>query len=388
MGMKNESDKASWAEHLDWMEGVPAVDAKVAVRSPLLRIAPGLALAAGLAFAAAYLSHASVWPFTTAAGRHPLDAILLAVVLGIVAGNIMRLGDAFKEGVSFTVKKALPVGVILLGARLDFFDFLTVGATGVVLSCLLVAGALGLFAGLTRWWKLPPRVGLLLGVGTAICGGTAIVAVAPVVGAKENEIALSVATVTFVGLIAMFVLPAVAAYTGLDAHTFGIWTGLTIHQTPQVIAAGFAHSLEAGQTATIIKLARVCLLAPVVMVARIWWQRTGGESAAVARPWWRLFPSFVLGFAGLALMRTLGLLPDIDMRWAGMRQRSPFAMDVSIHEALTAASAFLLAISMAGVGLETRLASLRRSSLRAVLAAGLASFILGSAALAAALAVR
>src|SRR6185436_6292687 len=122
-----------------------------------------------------------------------------------------------------------------------------------------------------RWMNLPSKLGLLLGVGTAICGGTAIVATAPVIEAEEKDVVFSVATVTLLGLIAMFTLPVVGHLLDLSSKQFGVWAGLAIHQTPQVVAAGYAYSPpklayspEAGDTATIVKLARVCLLAPVV----------------------------------------------------------------------------------------------------------------------------
>ena len=121
---------------------------------------------------------------------------------------------------------------------------------------------------LTRALKLPAKLGVLLGVGTAICGGTAIVATAPVIEAEEKDVVFSVATVTLLGLIAMFTLPIIGQFLHLTSKAFGIWAGLAIHQTPQVIAAGFSYSPEAGGTATIVKLARVCLLAPVVFIAK------------------------------------------------------------------------------------------------------------------------
>src|SRR5205807_8098122 len=126
--------------------------------------------------------------------------------------------------------------------------------------------ALVLLFFLTRMLKLPRKLGVLLGVGTAICGGTAIVATAPVIEAEEKDVVFSVATVTLLGLIAMFSLPIIGHMLELSSKAFGIWAGLAIHQTPQVVAAGFAYSNEAGQTATIVKLARVCLLAPVVFL--------------------------------------------------------------------------------------------------------------------------
>ena len=373
------------------MEGVPAADNASrdhpVPRGFFKRLGPGLVLAAGLAVTATALSRTPIWPFTTGSGRHLADPNMLAIVLGLLIGNLVLLGEAWRDGLSFSIKKVLPVGVILLGARLDFFDLLAVGTAGLLLSCLQVVAALLLFLVLIRWWPLPLREGVLLGVGTAICGGTAIVAIAPLVRAKENEIALAVSTVTLIGLVAMFVLPAVASLMHMDARVFGIWTGLAIHQTPQVVAAGFAHSLEAGQTAIIIKMARMCLLAPVVLLVGVWWRRVDAQPVSHPVPWWRFFPRFVLGFVGLALLRTLGLLPDINLQWAASRLLPAVTVPVPLAEVLTWLSAFLLAMAMAGIGLESRLAAMPRSSLRSFLAAMLATVCLALIALGAVLAV-
>src|SRR5205085_2558993 len=180
--------------------------------------------------------------------------------------------------------------------------------------------ALLLLLGLTRLLRLPAKLGVLLGVGTAICGGTAIVATAPVIEAEEKDVVFSVATVTLLGLIAMFLLPIAGHFLQLNSRAFGVWAGLAIHQTPQVVAAGFAYSPEAGQMATIVKLARVCLLAPVVFLIGIIYARkklkhTGIEQRKKVN-YLHLFPMFILGFVGLALLKTMGLLPDLTVHLA------------------------------------------------------------------------
>ncbi len=110
------------------------------------------------------------------------------------------------------------------------------------------------------------EAGNFLGIGTAICGGTAIVAAAPVIEAEEAEVVFGVATVTLLGLIGMFLLPVLGHWLALSDKAFGIWAGLAIHQLPQVVAAGFAYSPGAGEQATVVKLARICLLAPIVFI--------------------------------------------------------------------------------------------------------------------------
>src|SRR5882724_5101539 len=271
----------SWAEYLDYMEGggsdvvsVPA--AKPAVAVPAVKKAQpiwGVMLALGVTLLAIWISELKVAPFTLAGGRHPIEPVMLAIVLGMMLSNCWTLPKAIQPGLKFSVKKLLPLGIVLLGARLNFQEMVKVGAEGLILSILETAVALALLLLLTRLLKLPPKLGVLLGVGTAICGGTAIVATAPVIEAEEKDVVFSVATVTLLGLIAMFALPIIAHFLELSSKAFGIWAGLSIHQTPQVIAAGFAYSDEAGETATIVKLARVCLLAPVVFAIGVVYAR-------------------------------------------------------------------------------------------------------------------
>jgi uncharacterized integral membrane protein (TIGR00698 family) len=362
----------SWASHLDSLEGIEDVGGTRLTSEK--KIGPGVTLAVGVAVAAWLVSRAPFWPFTNAAGGHPVDAIVIATMGAIFIANIRGLAEHRRAGVAFASRKLLPVSVVLLGARLDFTEMLVIGAWGILLSCGLVGLALLGFATLGRWWKFSRMEALLLGVGTAICGGTAIVAVAPVVRAKQAEVVLAVTTVTLVGLGAMFVLPVAGALLELDAETFGMWAGLVIHQTPQVVVAGFAHGPEAGQVATVVKLARVCLLAPLIVGLGLWWSRWGeGGAGAAGKPWWKHIPWFVFGFAAMALSRTLGLLPELDVTWNTSRVFPPLVLELSLQDLCAGAAAFLLVVAMAGVGLETRLSMLRRSSLRAVAAAVLVS---------------
>src|SRR2546428_4429299 len=313
----------SWAEYLDYMEGGGSDVVSLPAAKPL--VAPeakkkeqplwGVLVAIGLTLAAIWLSERPFVPFTLAGGRHPIEPVMLAIVLGMVLSNCWALPKTLQPGIKFSVKKVLPLGIVLLGARLNFLDLVKVGAQGLALSVLETGVALALLLALTRLLKLPRKLGVLLGVGTAICGGTAIVATAPVIEAEEKDVVFSVATVTLLGLIAMFTLPVIGHLLDLSSKAFGVWAGLAIHQTPQVVAAGFAYSAEAGRTATIVKLARVCLLAPVVFVIGLVYARQKLKGAGVSQQkqinYLHLFPTFVLGFLAMALLKTLGLLPDL-----------------------------------------------------------------------------
>src|SRR5262245_33454070 len=316
----------SWAEYLDYMEGggsdVVSLPAAKPVAAPAEKKKEqpifGVLVAIGLTLAAIWLSELPFRPFTLTGGRHPIEPVMLAIVLGMVLSNCWTLPKALQPGIKFSVKKVLPLGIVLLGARLDFREMIKVGAEGLMLSVLETLVALGLLLAFTQVLRLPRKLGVLLGVGTAICGGTAIVATAPVIEAEEKDVVFSVATVTLLGLVAMFTLPILGHVLDLTSKQFGVWAGLAIHQTPHVVAAGFAYSPtgapyspEAGQTATIVKLARVCLLAPVVFVVGLLYARQKLKRTGVSERkkinYWHLFPMFVIGFLGVALLNTFGL---------------------------------------------------------------------------------
>lgn len=372
----------SWAEYLDCMEGlsddvvsVPQpTPAKPAIKtSP---IAYGLALTLVLTFVAMWLSEIKVWPFTLKDGRHPIEPVMMAIIFGMILSNIWRLPKSCSPGIKFSVKKLLPLGIIFLGARLDFTSILKVGAASVGLSVVETVVAFLLLLWLSKQLRLPRKLGLLLGVGTAICGGTAIVATAPVIEADEKDVVFGVATVTLLGLIWMFALPVLGEALHLTQKAFGVWAGLSIHQTPQVIAAGFAYGDAAGGTATVVKLARVCLLAPVVFV--VGWLHARGEAIdggmAVRKNinYAKLFPMFVFGFLAMAFLRTIGWLPELsfsDPKFFG-------AGHVGLEKVCDQISKFCITISMAGVGLETTFHSMRQTGAKPFLASLAAALVI------------
>ncbi len=376
----------SWAEYLDYMEGadiltipatrpVPAGDGKK--EHPL----PGVLVSIAVTLVAMFLSELPFPPFTVSGNRHPIEPVMMAIILGMILSNCWALPKSLQPGIKFSVKKILPLGIILLGARLNFFDLVHVGIEGLVLSVVETVVALLLLAVLTKLMKLPSKLGALLGIGTAICGGTAIVATAPVIEAEEKDVVFSVATVTLLGLIAMFTLPFLAHLMDMSSKAFGIWAGLAIHQTPQVVAAGFAYSAEAGQTATIVKLARVCLLAPVVfLIGVVYARRNAAKTGSIEKKkvnYLRMFPMFVIGFLAMALLKTMGLLPNLTLHVTkGVLEAGNH--EVSLAAWLEQASKICITISMAGVGLETKFLAMRQTGLKPFVASLLAVLILAT----------
>ncbi|MCA9774187.1 MAG: putative sulfate exporter family transporter [Myxococcales bacterium] len=371
----------TWAEHLIYMEGgADVLSFDLSRPAPTVRESRlwGLLACVSVGAIAMYLSTAPVWPFTLAGGRHPIDGAMLAILVGMAIGNFREPPPSLRPGLQFAVKQILPAGIVLLGARLDLRDLVNIGGAGLALSLGVVAVSIALLVGLGRLFKLPRRLALLLGVGTAICGGSAIVATAPVIEAEEEEIAFSVATVALLGLIAMFALPLLASVLGMSERGFGILAGLTIHQTPQVVAAGFAYGPDAGGTATLVKLVRICLLAPAVLVIGFFSARGRAKEAdgATRRARVReLVPNFVLGLLALVALRTSGLLPEFTIHLAPGSLLGRGDVRLSTVALADAASKLAIVIAMAAVGLETRLAAFRKTGLRPLVAAALGSAV-------------
>lgn len=381
----NSRQDYAWVASLDSMEGgsdvinLPVIPSAADTGKVPSHPVYGVLLAIGVSLVALWVSALGFWPFTTVSARgrvaHPIEPVMIALLMGMVLSNTWSLPRSLQSGIKFSVKKLLPLGIVFLGARLHFGEMMKVGLTGLGLTILETVVALSLLALLARWLNLPRKLGVLLGVGTAICGGTAIVAAAPAIEAEERDVAFSVATVTLLGLVAMLVLPIVGHLLDLTSKQFGIWAGLAIHQTPQVVAAGYAYSPAdadyspvAGDTAVIVKMTRVCLLAPVVFIlGLVYARRKLGRSVADANKkinYLRLFPVFVLGFVGMALLNTLGLLPELNFRHAALFGAGEHTTTLaSVADQL---SRFCILMSMAAVGLETKFSAMKQTGAKPI----------------------
>lgn len=336
-------------------------------------------LATALAGLAVFVHSLPVAPFTIDA-RHPIDAILIAIAFGIVVRNLLPTPDWLRPGVKVAVKKVLPLAIVLMGAKLDFFDVVEVSGQALLINVVCVAVALGLTLWLCTKAKISRRLGVLIGVGTAICGGTAIAVTAPVIEAKDDETALAVTTITLFGLLSIFTFPLVGTGLEMDQTQFGVWAGTAIQATPQVMAAGFAYGPEAGDTAVIVKLVRVLLLAPIVVgIGALYARDKRRRQQAHVSPRTRLttlFPPFIVGFVALALANTVHLLPNFTVHRLDSPLWNAGSIDVSMAQLATGTSSFLVTIAMAGVGLGVHIRGLVSVGTRALLVGSLAALIL------------
>jgi len=279
-------------------------------------------------------------------------APLVALAAGAVLRNAFRLPDSWRPGLEFTLKRLLRVAIVLFGATLSLAEILATGTGALVLIAVTVVAALGLTYLFGTWLRAPSRLVGLIGVGTAICGATAIITVGPILQSSADEIAFAVATIFLFNALAVAVYPVLGHLLALPDRLFGLWAGTAIHDTSSVLAAAYAYSDPAGQVATVVKLTRTLMLVPLVLAIALavsYREMGKGRGAAVRVRLGAIFPWFVLWFAGAALLHSLGILPPALVRALGVTGK------------------FLVVAVMAAVGLGADAALMRRLGARPLL---------------------
>lgn len=304
----------------------------------LASLVPGILLTAAIAGAALGLRQLP--------GVGMFSPMILAILIGILIRNALGTPAIAKPGIVFSMRRILRAAIILLGFQLTVGQIIAVGADGlaVIVVTLLATFIFTVQAG--RLFGVNPQLAKLIAAGTSICGASAVIATNTVVRASDEDAAYAVACVTIFGTIAMFLYPLLPALLNLDAQTYGLWAGASIHEIAQVVAAAFQGGQAAGEFGTIAKLARVTMLAPLVIALGVIATRrasASGESAGAASvplPW------FVLGFIALVGLNSLISIPD------------------ETRAMIVVATAFMLSMALAAMGLEIDLRKLRSTGLR------------------------
>ncbi len=313
-------------------------------------ILPGLALAVLIAVIARGLHG-----LLPARAQHLVAEVILAVLLGLLAGNLARLPAIFAPGVRFSYQAVLRAAIVLLGASLSFQQVLRIGGKALLMIAALMTVALLVAHALGRVARVSSRLATLIGVGTAVCGNSAIAATAPVIGATDDEVSFAIATNTLFGTLAVFLYPALGHLLGLTSGVFGTWAGMAVNDTSQVVATGFAYGEVAGKVATAVKLTRNALMGVVIVAVGLLHRRA--FAGAHGDPLWtrvqQSVPLFVLGFLAMAVLSSVGAFAWL----TGLTGRS-------VPGALEACSRVLILVALAGVGLSARLSAMRATGLR------------------------
>ena len=270
-----------------------------------------------------------------------ISPLIIGIVLGMFYGNTLRpvLPVTWEPGILFSAKRLLRIAVVLYGFRVTVQDLLLVGAPGILVSVTMVVTTFsaGSWIGM-RFFGLNRQTAMLTAVGSAVCGAAAVLATEPVVDARPHETSIAVGTVVMFGTLVMFAYPVLyrMGVLGFDARTYGIFVGGTIHEVANAVAAGGAVSEAAGNTAVIVKMIRVMMIAPLLIVLSVLGRRTHGNRASMAS-----FPWFALAFVGCVGIHSLGIVPEAIVRMINLL------------------GTFLMTMAMCALGIETSFEKIR-----------------------------
>ncbi len=270
---------------------------------------PGLLLVGLIAAVAAWAAG------VPALARLGIGSLTLAIALGMLFGNLApaALVQHVGPGAALAQRNLLRLGVGLYGLRLSLQQIGEVGARGLLIDLLVIGCTLGLALWLgVRWLGLDRDTALLVGTGSAICGAAAVMAAEPVVKAPPHKVAVAVATVTIYGSLSILVYPLLFPRLGLDPAQFGTYIGSTVHEVAQVVAAGKAVSAATADQAVVVKLIRVALLAPVLLLLGRLMGAERGEGAGAQRA--PAVPWFIALFALAAVVNSISTVPPRTLR--------------------------------------------------------------------------
>lgn len=309
----------------------------------------GISMTFMIALAAKYIA---TLPFLAMMGQ-----LVLAMMIGIAWRAIAGLPAHALEGIHFSSKRLLRLGIILLGMRLNLSDIVQAGPKVALVAITVVVFTFAAVYGAAHVWKLDQRLAVLTACGTAICGAAVVAAIAPLIKAKDNETAIGAAIVAILGTLFTLLYTLLYPYIGLTLQEYGFFTGATLHEIAHVIAAAASAGDHAVDIAVIVKLMRVALLIPAAMLIGIWQRQlqrkkdNSTERSSLPIPW------FILGFLAVSGVHSLGIIPQ------------------AAADQLVLLAYLFIAMAMAGLGFNVDLSAFRRIGLRALLAGAIGSLL-------------
>ncbi len=300
-------------------------------------------------------------PWVAGVGISPL---IVAIVLGGLYGNLMpgAMPAQWSAGVNLAARRLLRVAVALYGLRISVQELLSVGSVGLGVAAIMVVGTLGLGVLLGRLLRLDRETALLAASGSAICGAAAVLAFESTLRSKPEKSAVAIATVVLFGTISMFLYPVLyhAGWIPLNSTALGIFIGASVHEVAQVVAAASAIDPAVTDAATIVKMARVAMLVPLLLILGIWLARSAtavarsASSGGSGRPAFQMpVPWFVVGFLACIIISSLQVLPS---NWI---------------DGINRVDTFALTMAMAALGVETKVSKMRQAGPRVLVLAAL-----------------
>ncbi|WP_378953535.1 YeiH family protein [Pelosinus sp. sgz500959] len=271
-------------------------------------------------------------------------------VFGILFGMMIALWKRpihYDAGIQFTAKKILQLSIILLGFEMNLVKVFEVGSQSLYIMIFTLSAAFLTAWLVGRYLKLPEHTSILIGVGTAICGGSAIAATAPVISASDKDVAYSISTIFLFNIAAVFIFPFTGHLLGMSDMGFGMWAGTAINDTSSVVAAGYSYSHEAGNFATIVKLTRALMIVPVTITLALFTARK--NASHIDYNLFKIFPWFILGFLMTSILSTIEILPP------------------SLCKILAEGGKFFIIMALTAIGLNTHLKQLIHHGMKPIL---------------------
>lgn len=311
-----------------------------------------------------------LFPRIAPGSKSPAEPVTLAIVMGLLLRNLGWVPAACDTGIK-SYEVALKFGIVLLGLSLTFLDAIRLGAQAisVVVICVMITPVLIYL--IARPLCIAQRLGILIGVGTTICGSTAIAIAAPAIEAKDEEVSYAIGTISLFGLLTMLTLPLVGTAFSLTAAEFGMWAGIAVPSTPQVIGTASMYHDGAIAQATVVKMTRNIFIIPAVFILGAWYARRRVSAVGrrlTAKEYWKAVPVFLFGFLALAVVRSLvdhfEILPRELWDWTLGK--------------VAGAAKFLILIAMVGIGLNTRFSAMRKVGATPLLAGLIGASFLGT----------
>jgi len=312
----------------------------------------------GIAFVAIFAAAATMIASINAVSSLGISPLVVGIVIGIFYANTLHnhIPGAWERGIVFSGKKILRFAIVFYGFRITFQQIAEVGMEGFLVSLIMLSTTfiLGTIIG-QKFFKMDRDTSMLTASGAAVCGAAAVLATEPVLKAQEHKAAVAVSMVVLFGTIAMFLYPALysAGVFDMDARTFGIFVGGTIHEVAQVVAVGGAYGPEASDAAVIVKMTRVIMIAPMLIILGIYLsysaRKTGGEGGVIKL----VIPWFAVYFIGMAGFNSLHLVPE------------------NIVSVINEIDTFLLTMAMTALGMGTRFAKFKGLGLAPLYTAGI-----------------
>ncbi|MBS2971013.1 YeiH family putative sulfate export transporter [Metabacillus sp. KIGAM252] len=309
----------------------------------------GIGVTLLLAAAAKYLSG---FPLLSILGQ-----LVIALVLGMAWRAVFGVKEALIPGVSFSSKKLLRAGIILLGMRLNIADIYSAGWSVLAISIIHVVFALFVVYWLARWLGAEKKLSLLTACGTGICGAAAIAAISPQLKASDDETAISAAVIAVLGTLFTLTYTLIYSLLNLSPAEYGIFSGSTLHEVAHAVAAAAAGGGQAVDNAVLAKLTRVALLVPAAIVIGLIMQKgepgTGRQKVSLS-----IVPWFIFGFLAMSGLNTLGVVPE------------------AAAKTMVEISYLLIAMAMAGLGLNVNVKTFRTLGLKPFIAGLIGSILL------------